>query len=91
MDQVDNQIVEVRTSRIRLDENNRCIECDCVYLETDKVIEIQYNELPKPYDEFTRCLNDYKYINNEFIYDPIKQEPTFEQKILSEQERQGKH
>lgn len=90
MDNLEHEIIEIKIARIRLDENSRCIECDCVYLDTDKVIEIEHEKLPKKYDEFTRCMNDYKYINNEFIYSPIEQELTFEEKVIAEQERQGK-
>jgi hypothetical protein len=81
---------DMEIAHIRLNEENRCIECDCVYLDEDIVIHINRADLPKPYEEFVRYMNDYKYINNQFIYAPIKQEPTFEEKIIKEQERQAK-
>lgn len=81
---------DMATTHIRLDDENRCIECDCIFLETDKVIHVERTSLPKSYEEFSRSMNDYKYINNEFVYSPIEQEPTFEEKVIAEQERQGK-
>lgn len=81
---------DMAIAHIRLDDENRCIECDCDYLENDKVIDIKRVDLPKPYEEFVRCMNDYKYINNEFVYSPIEKEPSFEEKVVAEQERHGK-
>ena len=90
MENTEHEIINVEIARIRLDKDNRCIECDCVYLDTDTVIEVNHEKLPKEYNEFTRCMNDYKYINNEFVYSPIEQEQTFEEKVIDEQERQAK-
>lgn len=81
---------DMATTHIRLDKENRCIECDCVFLESDKVIHVERTSLPKPYEEFCRCMNEYKYVDNAFVHSPIVQQLPFEERVLIEQERQGK-
>lgn len=76
--------------RIRLDENGRCIAMDCAYLDSDIVIEKERSELPLPYSEFARKLDEYIYKNGEFIHQPIEYEIDPIQRIMEEQERQGK-
>lgn len=74
---------------IQLNSENRCIACDCTVLEDDKYITLKRKDLPVDYDKFSRDLDKYKYINGKFEYCLIGQEPTFEEKVLAEQERQA--
>lgn len=74
---------------IQLNDENRCIACDCTVLEDDKYITLKRKDLPVDYDKFSRDLDKYKYISGKFEYCPIEQEPTFEEKVLAEQERQA--
>ena len=77
-------------ARIRLDENGRCIAMDCTYLESDIVIEKEHSELPLPYNEFARVMDQYVYKNDEFIHQPIKYDSDPIQRLIEEQDRQGK-
>ncbi len=77
-------------ARIRLDENGRCIAMDCTYLESDIVIEKEHSELSLPYSEFARKMDEYVYKNDEFIHQPIVHDPDPIQRLIEEQDRQGK-
>lgn len=80
----------VPTALIRLDESGRCIAMDCTYLDSDIVIEKEHSELPLPYGEFARVMDEYVYKNDEFIHQPIVHDPDPIQRIIEEQDRQGK-
>lgn len=80
----------IPTALIRLDDHGRCIEMGCSYLDTDTVVEKQYDELPLPYNEFARKLDEYIYKNGEFIHQPIKYDSDPIQRLIEEQDRQGK-
>lgn len=80
----------VPTALIRLDENGRCIAMDCTYLDSDIVIEKEHSELPLPYSEFARVMDEYIYKNDEFIHQPIVHDPDPIQRLIEEQDRQGK-
>lgn len=101
MDEIKNNEVEqepviempvevIPTARIRLDEYGRCIAMDCTFLDSDTVIEKEQSELPLPYSEFARVLDQYVYRNNTFIHEPYEQPQDPVQKLIEEQERQGK-
>ncbi len=75
---------------IQLNEENRCIAMDCVFLDSDTVIEKTHEELPLPYAEFARKLDEYVYRNDTFVHEPRKQAEDPIQLLIHEQERQGK-
>lgn len=74
---------------LQLNVDNRIIAMDCAYLETDTIIKLKRKDLPLPYLEFGRVMDQYCYINDKFVFKPIDFGKDPIQEIKEEQERQG--
>lgn len=90
MDNIKEPIPESEVETVlQLNEDNRIIAMDCAYLETDIIVKLKRKDLPLNYLEFARVMDQYCYVNNQFILKPLDfgKDPT--QEIKEEQERQG--
>ena len=74
---------------LRLNADNRIIAMDCAYLETDTIVKLKRKDLPLPYLEFARTMDQYCYINDQFVFKPLDFGKDPIQEIKEEQERQG--
>lgn len=72
---------------IQLNEENRCIACDCLYADTDKVVKLKRKDLPSDYLTFNRALFDYKYVNKQFVLEKIEQPKDELTELKERQER----
>lgn len=72
---------------IQLNEDNRCIACDCLYLPTDKVVKLKRKDLPNDYLTFNRMLFDYKYVNGQFVLEKVEQPKDELTELKERQER----
>lgn len=74
---------------LQLNSDNRIIAMDCAYLETDTIVKLKRKDLPLPYLEFARTMDQYCYLNNKFVYKPLDFGKDPQQEIKEELERQG--
>ncbi|WP_041137843.1 hypothetical protein [Beduini massiliensis] len=74
---------------LQLNMDSRIIAMDCDYLETDIIVKLKRKDLPLPYLEFAREIDQYCYINHQFVFKPLDFGKDPLQEIKEEQERQG--
>ena len=74
---------------LQLNADNRIIAMDCNYLETDIIAKLKRKDLPLEYLAFARIMDQYCYVNNQFVFKPLDFGKDPLQEIKEEQERQG--
>lgn len=57
---------------VKLSKDGRCESANCVYSESDIVVEKEFH-IDKEREEFLCNLQNYIYRNGEFVYEPISE------------------
>lgn len=68
--------------KIKINDKGRCVSANCIYSESDRIVEKEYYD-EKERTEFLCNLQNYIYVNGEFVYDPIS---TSEEYVKSDAE-----